>query len=275
MVLPLAMREFMPVGLLGLLIAGLLAAFMSTYAATVNAAPAYIVNDVYKRYINPNASEKTYVRMSYLASAAVVVVGTAFGFWVDSLNDIVQWIVAALYGGYTASNLLKWYWWRFNSYGYFWGMMGGILAAMIVPAVLPQFTVIYTFPIILVVSMAGCVIGSLVTAPDDEEVLKNFYVKVRPWGFWRPIHDKVVRERPGLVANRNFKRDMVNVAVGIVWQTSLTAAGIYLVIQEWTYLMICVVVILTTSGFLKVNWYDRMVDTPDEVPVQGGVGASV
>src|SRR5690606_32125160 len=72
LVLPFAMREFIPVGLLGLLIAALLAAFMSTYAATVNAAPAYLVNDIYKRYVNPNAPEKTYVRMSYAASLAVV-----------------------------------------------------------------------------------------------------------------------------------------------------------------------------------------------------------
>src|SRR5690554_2137461 len=92
LILPFAMREFIPVGLLGLLIAALLAAYMSTYAATVNAAPAYIVNDIYKRYINPNASQKTYVRWSYITSIVVVVIGTAFGFMVDSLNDIVQWI---------------------------------------------------------------------------------------------------------------------------------------------------------------------------------------
>ena len=59
LILPFAMREFMPVGLLGMLIAGLLAAFMSTYAATVNAAPAYVVNDIYKRYIRPDASDRT------------------------------------------------------------------------------------------------------------------------------------------------------------------------------------------------------------------------
>ena len=55
LILPFAMREFMPVGLLGMLIAALLAAFMSTYAATVNAAPAYVVNDIYKRYLRPHA----------------------------------------------------------------------------------------------------------------------------------------------------------------------------------------------------------------------------
>ena len=265
LVLPFAMREFIPVGLLGLLIAALLAAFMSTYAATVNAAPAYIVNDIYKRYINPDASDKTYVWMSYATSIAVVIVGTGFGFFITSLNDIVQWIVAALYGGYTASNLLKWYWWRFNSYGYFWGMVGGILAAMVAPALLPMLTVIYTFPIILLVSVAGCIIGSLMTPPDDERVLKNFYLKVRPWGFWKPIHEKLLAEYPDLQANGDFRRDMFNVAVGIAWQTALTAAGIFLVIEEFKALLICIAVIVTASVILKYNWLDKLEDYPAEI----------
>ena len=74
-ILPLALGKFVPVGILGLLMAGLLAAFMSNFAATVNAAPAYLVNDIYKRYINPNAPAKRYVWLSYVASFLVVVVG--------------------------------------------------------------------------------------------------------------------------------------------------------------------------------------------------------
>ncbi|MEM9666190.1 MAG: sodium:solute symporter family protein [Bacteroidota bacterium] len=281
LVLPFAMREFVPAGLLGLLIAALLAAFMSTYAATVNAAPAYIVNDIYKRYINPDASEKTYVRMSYITSLAVVVVGTAFGFFIPSLNTVVLWIVGGLYGGYTAANLLKWYWWRFNSYGYFWGMAAGILAAFIVPAAMDLVfepgafgaaAPVYAFPAILGLSLAGCLAGSLLTPPDDEEVLKTFYLKTRPWGFWKPIHEKLLAEHPGLQANRDFKRDMVNVAIGIVWQTSLTATGIFLVIQDFTSMLLCLGLVIVTSFVLKVNWYDKMEDTPQDVsttPVAG------
>jgi SSS family solute:Na+ symporter len=268
LVLPFTLREFVPAGLAGLLIAALIAAFMSTYAATVNAAPAYIVNDIYKRYINPHAREKTYVWMSYLTSLLVVVIGTAVGLFVYSLNDIIQWIVAALYGGYTASNLLKWHWWRFNSYGYFWGMVAGMLAAMVVPALMPFVTTIYTFLVILAASLIGCFTGSLLTPPDDEEVLKNFYLKVRPWGFWKPIHEKLAAEFPALEANRNFKRDILNVAVGIVWQTALTAAGIYLVLERTTELLICAGLIAACSIFLKYNWYDRMEDWPRDLEQQ-------
>lgn len=270
LILPFALREFVPVGLLGLLIAGMIAAFMSTYAATVNAAPAYVVNDIYKRYVNPNAEERDYVRMSYVMSLLAAVVGASVGWFVESLNDIVQWIVAALYGGYTASNLLKWYWWRFNSYGYFWGMAAGIIAALVVPAMFADMTVIYSFPIILAVSMIGCIAGSLLTPPDDEAVLKNFYVTVRPWGFWKPIREQVLREQPGRVPNRDFGRDMFNVGVGIVWQTSMTAAGIYLVLEDFTALAICIGLVLATSLVLKRTWYDRLEEEPaDRVPESG------
>lgn len=271
LILPFAMREFVPVGLLGLLIAALLAAFMSTYAATVNAAPAYLVNDIYKRYINPNAEPGKYVRMSYIVSIAVVIVGTAFGFVIKDLNSIVQWLVAALYGGYAAANVLKWHWWRFNSYGYFWGMMTGMLSAGIVPELMDYIgefgaaAPLYGFPIILVISLMGCIVGSLMTEPDDEEVLKNFYVKVRPWGFWKPIYEKVLAERPETLPNKDFKRDAFNVLIGIIWQTSLVAIGIYLVIQDWTALTICCGVAIVMSLILKKTWYDNLRDEPEDL----------
>ena len=271
LILPFTMREFIPTGLLGLLIAALLAAFMSTYAATVNAAPAYIVNDVYKRYINPDAPEKTYVRMSYLVSIIVVIIGTAFGFVAQNLNEIVQWLVGALYGGYAASNMLKWHWWRFNSYGYFWGMLAGIIAAGIAAPVMGLLgldfgaaTPLYAFPLILALSLAGCIAGSLLTAPDPPEVLRDFYLKVRPWGFWGPVHAAVVADHPEIEANKDFRRDMVNVLIGIVWQTGLVAIGILIVLEDIGALAVAVGVVVVTSALLKVNWYDKLEDYPEQ-----------
>jgi Na+/proline symporter len=273
-ILPLAMRDFVQPGLLGLMIAALLAAFMSTYAATVNAAPAYIVNDIYKRYLNPHASEKTYIRMSYATSISVVLIGTAFGFASTSLNRIVEWIVTALYGGYTASNLLKWYWWRFNSYGYFGGMVTGLVAIAIVPLLFPTLAVIYNFPLILALSLLGCVVVSLLTPPDDLEVLKRFYLQVRPWGFWRPVHRLVIAENPQAEPNRAFGRDMVNVVVGIVWQTALTTTGIYLVLQDYQRLAWSVAIVALTSAWLKVNWYNKLEDYPAGFTPQDGQAAT-
>lgn len=257
-ILPRAISEFVPVGLAGLLIAGLLAAFMSTFASTVNAAPAYIVNDIYLKYINPTASAKTQIRASYLVSVLVVVVSTCFGFFVENINSVLQWIVSALYGGYIAANFLKWHWWRFNGSGYFWGMTVGVIAAMIVPQFFPDTLPLYYFPILLVVSFIGCIVGTFSAEPTDDQTLMNFYIRVRPWGLWKPVQDKVAKVYPEVPANKNFKRDMFNIFIGIVWQSSLTIIPMYIVIKEGMPLFSSIMVLVITTLILKKNWYDKM-----------------
>ena len=258
LVLPYAIKNFLPVGLMGLLLAGLLSAFMSTFAATVNAAPAYIVNDLYKRFINPKASDKTYVRISYIASLGVVAVGVVFGFFAESINQVTLWIVAALWGGYAAPNVLKWYWWRFNAYGYFWGMILGILAAMAVPQVFQGLSALEGFPIILVVSTLGCIIASLMTKPESDEILKEFYSRVRPWGFWEPVYRKVIADNPDFKKNRHFKRDWFNIGIGLIWQITLVAIPMYIVLKQNVSIVVGFIILIFTSYILKKNWYDKM-----------------
>ena len=267
LILPYALQNFVPIGLLGIIMAGLLAAFMSTFAATVNAATAYIVNDIYKRFINPDAPAKKYVYMSYICTFSVVAVGVAFGFFVESIDSATQWIVNALWGGYTAANLLKWFWWRFNGFGYFWGMVFGLLASLFVPFLKPviinmldlaALQDVYLFPIILLISMIGSIIATLMTQPDDMEVLKDFYFKVRPWGFWKPIHEMVLEENPDFVNDSNFIEDMLKVIVGIVWQTSMIVLALYLIIQNYYAVALAVLVLAITSYVLKKTWYDKL-----------------
>lgn len=272
LVLPYALGRFVPAGLLGFLIAGLLAAFMSNFAATVNAAPPYFVNDIYKRFINPDADPKTYVRLSYISSLAVVVVGVLIGWYVANVNDVVLWIVSGLWGGYTASNVLKWYWWRFNGHGYFWGMVTGIAASLVLPRVLPllfntpaflavhpiNMDVSLIFPIVLLTSLIGCLAGTLLTQPEDEEVLKDFYRRVRPWGFWGPVLSKVLAEDPAFQRNQDFWRDMFNIAVGICWQISLVVLPMYIVTWNLRPALLTLAVIAATSLILKFTWYDHL-----------------
>jgi len=125
-ILPHVIAGYVPVGLVGILLAGLLAAFMSTFDSTINAGAAYIVNDVYKRYISPNSSQKTFVRLGYASTITLLVIGILVGLRMQSIDKITKWIAAALYGGYVIPNLLKWHWWRFNGYGYFAGMIAGV-----------------------------------------------------------------------------------------------------------------------------------------------------
>ena len=264
MVLPFVIKEFIPVGLVGLVLAGLLAAFMSTFSATLNAGGAYLVNDLYKRYIKKDAATRHYVRASYVAQVLILVVGFGFGLMAQSVNQMTQWIVNGLWGGYTAANVLKWHWHRLNGFGYFWGMLAGIASALVVPAFFPSSGLgsLAGFPIILALSALGCVVASLLTEPEEEAILKSFYRQVRPWGFWGPVHAAVVKEDPSFRRNTGFARDMLNCAVGLIWQVPLWAIPIYVVFRSWKALWISILVLLITSAFLKFNWLDKLEEDP-------------
>jgi Na+/proline symporter len=273
--LPYVLTHYVPSGVVGLLLAGLMAAFMSNFAATINAAPAYIVNDIYKRFFNPNSAPKFDVWLSRLTSLIVLGVGIWAGLQIDRISGVMQWLTGALYSGYVMANVLKWVWWRFNGYGYFWGMMLGMAGAMAPQAIIfavdhHYFTVpdmvlsycqgnpLFFFPILLVLSLAGCLVGTYFGEPEDETILKHFYKTTRPWGFWGPIREKVMAENPRFEPNREMLKDWVNVLVGIVWQLCLTSLPIFIVLREWNSAGAVFATLAVLSVFLKFNWYDKL-----------------
>jgi solute:Na+ symporter, SSS family len=264
MVLPYVIKNFVPAGLLGLLMAGLLAAFMSTFSATVNAGGAYLANDFYKRYIRPEASPRHYILASYVAQIAILAAGFAAGYFAASVNQVTQWIVNGLWGGYTAANVLKWHWHRLNGFGYFWGMLGGIGSALVLPNYFPGSGLgsLAAFPFILGISILGCVLGSLLTAPEDDETLIRFYKQVQPWGWWGPVHAKVVAREPGFRRGGSFGRDAFNCAVAMVWQIPLWTIPVYAIFRDMRALWVSVGVLLVTSAILKFNWYDKLEKEP-------------
>lgn len=257
-ILPSAINNFVPVGLTGLLLAGLLAAFMGTFAGTLNAAQAYIVNDIYLRYLQPQASNRSIARMNYLSGILVTLVSIILGLFAKDVNSILQWIVSALYGGYVAANVLKWHWWRFNGNGFFWGMLAGIVPALIFPHILPDMLELYYFPLIFIMSLAGCVIGTYASPAADMDTLKHFYRTVRPWGWWKPVHEQVMAETPDFVPNKKFGLDMFNVVIGIVAQVTLTLLPIYAVLAMKTPLIITVVILALALLILRKTWWKRL-----------------
>lgn len=256
-ILPSAILQFVPVGLMGLLLAGLMAAFMGTFAGTLNAAQAYFTNDIYLKYVNPQASNRAIRNTNYIAGIVIAIIGISLGFFAEDVNSILQWIVSALYGGYIAANMLKWYWWRFNASGFFWGMLAGIVPALVFP-LLFDFLDLYYFPLLFALSLAGAIIGSLCTKPTNTEVLKEFYRTVKPWGFWKPIRLMVAAEDPTFVRNKHFKRDMFNVVLGIIGQLCLTILPMYLVLMMETELLVTVALLAVIAFTLKKTWWNKL-----------------
>jgi solute:Na+ symporter, SSS family len=263
-ILPSAINSFVPTGLMGLLLAGLLAAFIGTFAGTLNAAQAYMVNDIYLKYVNQKASNQQVNRMNYLTGIGVVLVSIVLGLFAKDVNTVLQWIVSALYGGYVASNVLKWHWWRFNGYGYFWGMVAGMVPALIFPYIFDTLD-LYYFPLLFLISLTGCIAGTLSTPPTDTETLKSFYRNVRPWGFWKPIHNLVIAEDPEFRRNEHFSRDMFNVVIGTIAQLCLTILPMYIVLKLQLPILVTVLILTASVIILKKNWWDKLEAEPREV----------
>ncbi|OUJ70394.1 sodium:solute symporter family protein [Hymenobacter crusticola] len=259
-ILPLTINNFLPAGLAGLVLTGLLGAFMGTFSGTVNAAQAYIVSDIYLKYFNPHASTSRIISMNYLVGVVVVAIGVLLGFLAKDVNTVLQFIVSALYGGYIAANVLKWHWWRFNAMGFFVGMSTGILTALVFGVLLPTGNLLYWFPLLFAISLAGSVLGSYLAPPTEAAVLHRFYTTVRPWGFWGPVLAQVQAQHPTFQPNRNFRRNAFNVVLGIIAQLCLTILPMYLILGQHLPLAIVVVLLLVVGFILKKSWWNRLSD---------------
>lgn len=257
-ILPAAINTFLPAGILGLVLTGLLGAFMGTFSGTLNAAQAYIVNDIYLKYINPSATNKKIISINYLVGILVVITGVTLGFFAKDVNSILQWLVSALYGGYIAANVLKWYWWRFNANGFFYGMLSGTVMALVFSYYIEGSMLLYYFPLLFIISLAGCLIGTYTAPPSDDETLKRFYRTVNPWGFWKPVMLKVLAETPDFLPNKRFGLDMFNVVLGIIAQCCLTALPMYLVLWLKMPLLITVVILAIVVIILKNTWWNKL-----------------
>ncbi len=259
-ILPGAINNFLPVGILGLVLTGLLGAFMGTFSGTLNAAQAYIVNDIYLKYVNKEASNKKIIRMNYIVGVMVVAMGVILGFFAKDVNSILQWIVSGLYGGYIAANVLKWYWWRFNANGFYTGMLTGVAGALVFSRLFTGIEFLYYFPVLFLLSVAGSLIGTFTAPATDTETLKKFYRTVRPWGFWKPVHELVIKEDPAFEPNKRFKLDMFNVVLGIIAQLCMTVLPMYVVLSMHLPLLITILILTLIILILKKTWWDKLED---------------
>ncbi|GAA4322730.1 Na+:solute symporter [Mucilaginibacter gynuensis] len=258
-ILPAAINSFLPVGILGLVLTGLMGAFMGTFSGTLNAAQAYVVNDIYLKYINPAASIKKTITANYITGVVVVAIGVILGFFAKDVNSILQWIVGALYGGYMASNILKWYWWRFNANGFAWGMITGIAAALAFPFIFDGLP-LYNWPLLFLISIIGCIVGTYTAPPTDSEILRSFYRTVKPWGFWEPIHTLVVADDESFQPNKRFRLDMFNVVLGIIAQLCLTILPMYFILWMKVPLLVTIAILALIIFILKKTWWNKLED---------------
>ncbi len=253
-VLPTIINVFLPTGLKGLIIAGLIAAAMSTFDSIVNAGASYWVKDIYQSTINHQATEKQLVFQSRIASIVIVVIGVFASLWVANINDIWGWLTMGLGSGMIIPLFLRWYWWRFNGYGFAAGTIVGSIAAYAAVLLLPDTTEWITFSVVSVTSLIAAVLVALLTRQTPDSVLINFYSVTKPFGIWEPIRRKSTGIDLEEVKTEN-KRDLVATVITIIWQLSLFITMMMLILKEWNTFIITCTICVISSIMLYRRWY--------------------
>ncbi|MFN4180096.1 MAG: sodium:solute symporter family protein [Armatimonadota bacterium] len=194
---PAMMIQLLPPGALGIMVAALLAAFMSTMDTHLNWAASYLVNDFYRPFVNPNAHERHYVLVGRFATIFILALGVATALVTERVEAAWK-LLAGLNAGIGLVSILRWFWWRVNA----WSEISAMATALIVNSVIyllswigdPMATYLTTtegFPyrlmVIVIFVQIVWVAVTLLTKPEPMEKLVAFYRKVRPPGHWKPV----------------------------------------------------------------------------------------
>jgi len=202
---PLLMLEYLPVGVLGLVVASFVAAFMSTVSTQINWGASYVVNDLWARFVEPGASQERLVLMGRLASVLMVAIGGAAAFFTEDVGTVFRFVIA-IGTGPGAVLILRWFWWRINAWAELAAMVGGFVIALL------TYTGLFP-PLDFGARLAVTAFGSGViwitvmylTKPESEERLEIFYRRVRPGGpGWKRF-----RERTGVEPETELGSDLV------------------------------------------------------------------
>ena len=215
---PVLMAELLPVGILGLLFASLLAAFMSTVDTHLNWGTSYLVNDVYRRFIRPDASQRELVRVSRAGVVGMAVLAILVATQISSIEGAWRFFIA-LGAGLGLPAMLRWVWWRVNAWTEIVGMTVATITAFAVYALFPDAREEYLLVVIVAVSMSAATIATVLTPPEPRATLERFVERVQPPGWWGEIGTEEQRRAAGWLA---FAWVLGNIAVfgamfGVGW----------------------------------------------------------
>lgn len=207
-------KKFLSPGLTGLLLVSFLAAFMSTISTHLNWGASYLLNDIYKRFIKKNESEKHYVGVSRVITIVLAIVAGIVAFQIKNIGD--AWIFLwAMSSGIGLVLILRWFWWRVNAWTEITAL-GSSLFAIVIIMIYTNLngTILQLKHQILVVpfSIICWVTVTFLTSAEPQSTLVKFYKKVNPWGFWSPVTDSLVE----IKEKESLRFLLVNWLLGVV-----------------------------------------------------------
>ena len=199
---PLLMKRYLPSGLLGLVFASLLAAFMSTVSTQVNWGASYLVHDLYARF-SGQTDQRRLLKAARWASVGLTVLAAVLSFFMSDVGQVFRFLIL-IGNGPGLVLILRWFWWRINAWAELAAMLAGLTLALLtfLPA-LSQLSFGGRLMLTAFGSLAVWVPAMLLTRPEREETLAAFYRQVRPGGWWGPV-----RRQTGLTALDDLGRDL-------------------------------------------------------------------
>ncbi len=191
-----AMLTYLPQGLLGLVLAGLLSAFMSTISTHLNWGASYLVHDFYRRFVNPNGTERDYVLAGRVFTFLLMALAAGLALILTNALQAFQYIL--MFGAGTGMIfILRWFWWRINAWSEIAAMFSsGIISFIFAFLGYPEsWDPIYQFPIIVAITTTVWILATFLTPPEDHQTLKEFYRRIQPGGRgWDHVVNKAAAE---------------------------------------------------------------------------------
>jgi len=222
----MVMRDVLPAGLLGVVFAAFLAAFMSTISTQLNWGVSYLMNDFWRRFIQTDKGERQYVLISRILTFVVALLSILLATQLESISQAWALIITASAGLGTVL-ILRWYWWRINAWSELIATLAPIVLVILTLLGIPVPGIQEPFPtnlfFVVGITTALWLIVTFVTKPTDSTTLSNFYTLVRPAGpGWRPIASL----HPTIQSDASIKSMALQWGSGVVLvYSSLFAAG--------------------------------------------------
>jgi solute:Na+ symporter, SSS family len=257
-----AMLTFLPKGLLGLVIASLVAAFMSTISTHLNWGSSYIVNDFYKRFINQEASEEKMVMVGRISTVLLMVLSAYVALYLESAKDAFE-IIILMGAGTGLLFILRWFWWRINAYSEIAAMIISLLVAVVFKFILPKGTFDGHVELLLSVAITtiGWIVVTFATPPVKRQTLIDFYNLIKPHqGGWKAVIAQGVAEEqinPNEVTTGKLPQELTGMFAGIFLVYGvLFTTGLFLYGQ--TMNAIIGVLISVVSGVILWRSFQRV-----------------
>ncbi|MEX0322627.1 MAG: sodium:solute symporter [Puniceicoccaceae bacterium] len=253
-ILPAVILNYVPTGLIGIILVTALAATMSTFDSTLNAASSFVVKDIYQRWFRSKAEEKELIRVAWITTACVAMIGFFAGLNFSSINHVWDWVLMSLMTGLFVPNFLRLYWWRMNGWGVAFGMGFGAVAAITQTLLFPDFPYWAKFLYVAVIAFGGTIGGCLVTKPTDMRTLVDFYKKTRPFGIWGPVRKHLHEEQIAYIDSEN-KRDAISIPFAFFYQVTLFLIPMQLIIHSFDSLAWSLPIFLISCAGMYFIWY--------------------